>query len=233
MSRITRLSDSLIVIDVVLPVLDEREAIPWVLERLPAGYRAIVVDNGSTDGSADVARSLGATVVSQPIKGFGSACFAGLSAATSEIVCFMDCDASMDPGLLPTVADPVAAGTVDMMLGARKADRGAWPTHARIANQYLGWRLRRSYGLPVTDLGPMRAARRADLLALGITDRRSGWPLEMVLRAAQANWRIAEVPIRYLPRVGKSKTTGTVLGTLRAIKDMSKALRAAAQSARS
>jgi glycosyltransferase involved in cell wall biosynthesis len=220
-------------IDVILPVLNEQEAIPWVLERLPAGYRAIVVDNGSTDDSANVARSLGATVVEQPIRGFGSACYAGLMAATSEIVCFMDCDASMDPGLLPTVADPVAAGEVEMMLGARKADRGAWPFHARVANRYLGWSLRRKYQLPVTDLGPMRAARRAELIALGITDRRSGWPLEMVLRAAQADWRIREVPIRYLPRVGKSKTTGTVMGTLRAIKDMSKALKAAGHAARS
>src|SRR6185503_8888058 len=105
--------------DVVLPVLDEREALPWVLERMPAGYDPIVVDNGSTDGSGELARRLGARVVPEPRAGFGAACFAGLLAARGEVVCFMDCDASLDPRDLPRVARPVLAGEADLVLGAR------------------------------------------------------------------------------------------------------------------
>jgi glycosyltransferase involved in cell wall biosynthesis len=128
--------------DVILPVLDEREALPWVLARMPAGYRPIVVDNGSTDGSAELAAELGARVVHEPRRGFGAACFAGLRAATAEVVCFMDCDASFDPRELDRVADPVAAGRADLVLGAR--GRGAaFPAHARLANRILALELRR------------------------------------------------------------------------------------------
>src|SRR6476659_5648778 len=124
--------------DVVLPVLDERRALPWVLERMPAGYVPIVVDNGSTDGSGELAASLGARVVHEPQPGFGAACWAGLQAAGAELVCFMDCDGSFDPRELPRVADPVAAGTADLVLGARRpTTRGAWPLHARAANRLL------------------------------------------------------------------------------------------------
>lgn len=210
--------------DVILPVLDEADAIPWVLERMPSGFRPIVVDNGSTDGSGDIARRLGAQVVHEPVPGFGAACFAGLTAATGDIVCFMDCDASLHPEQLPRVAGPVAAGTADLVLGARRPAPGAWPLHARALNGVLALELRRRAGLPITDLGPMRAARRADLLSLNIADRRFGWPLEMVLKAAAAGWRIEEVPVPYLPRAGRSKVTGTVKGTARAIRDMAGAL---------
>ena len=207
--------------DVVLPVLDEREALPWVLERMPAAYEPIVVDNGSTDGSGELAARLGARVVREPRPGFGAACFAGLSAARAEIVCFMDCDASFDPRELPRVADPVAAGTADLVLGARRAVAGAaWPLHARAANAVLAFELRRRTGARLSDLGPMRAGRREPLLALGIRDRRFGWPLEMVLRASAAGWRLQEVPVSYLAREGRSKVTGTVRGTFRAVRDM-------------
>jgi glycosyltransferase involved in cell wall biosynthesis len=212
--------------DVILPVLDERDALPWVLERMPAGYVPIVVDNGSTDGSGELAAALGARVVTEPVPGFGAACFAGLSAATDELVCFMDCDASFDPRELPRVADPVAAGTADLMLGARQpTQRGAWPLHARAANRVLALELRRRTRVPLRDLGPMRAARREALLALGIRDRRFGWPLEMVLRAADAGWTIREVPVSYHPRDGRSKVTGTLRGTVRAVRDMTNLLR--------
>ncbi len=207
--------------DVVLPVLDEREALPWVLERMPAGYEPIVVDNGSTDGSGALAASLGAHVVREPQPGFGAACFAGLTAARGEIVCFMDCDASFDPRELPRVADPVAAGTADLVLGARD---GGQPFHALLANRALALELRRRTGARLTDLGPMRAARREGLLALGIQDRRFGWPLEMVLRAGAAGWRIEEVRVTHHPRAGRSKVTGTVRGTVRAVRDMASAL---------
>jgi glycosyltransferase involved in cell wall biosynthesis len=209
-------------IDVVLPVLNERDALPWVLGRMPGGYVPIVVDNGSTDGSGALAAALGARVVHEPRPGFGAACYAGLRAAGADVVCFMDCDASFDPGDLAAVADPVAAGEADLVLGAR---RGAWPAHARLANRLIALELHRRTGARLTDLGPLRAARRTDLLALGIRDRRFGWPLEMVLRAADAGWEIREVPVRYLPRAGRSKVTGTVRGTARALRDMAAVLR--------
>ena len=210
--------------DVVLPVLDEREALPWVLERFPGGYAPIVVDNGSSDGSAELAARLGARVVREPRRGFGAACWAGLDAARADVVCFMDCDASFDPRELPRVADLVARGAADLVLGARDAVPGAWPRHARAANAVLAWELRRRAGVPLRDLGPMRAARREPLLALGIADRRFGWPLEMVLRAAAAGWRIDEVGVAYHPRAGRSKVTGTVRGTVRAVRDMAAVL---------
>ncbi|CAA9476805.1 MAG: Putative glycosyltransferase [uncultured Solirubrobacteraceae bacterium] len=211
-------------VDVILPVLDEAGAIPWVLGRMPAGYNAIVADNGSSDGSAGIAAGLGALVVHEPQRGFGAACFAGLSAATAPVVCFMDCDGSLDPRDLPRVAGPVLAGRADLVLAARVADRGAWPLHARLANAVIARQVRARTGLPLTDLGPMRAAHRQELLALGIRDRRFGWPLEMVLRAHAAGWRIEEDRVRYRPRAGRSKVTGTVRGTLRTIRDMRAAL---------
>jgi len=207
--------------DVVLPVLDEAAALPWVLQRMPAGYRPIVVDNGSTDGSAEIARSLGATVVAEPRRGFGAACHAGLEAATAEVVCFMDCDATLDPGDLPLVAGPVAAGAADLVLGRRHAGADAgWPLHARLGNRAIAASVRRHCGVVISDLGPMRAVPRAALLALGLADRRFGYPLEMVLLAARADWRIREVEVPYHPRIGRSKVTGTVRGTLRTVRDM-------------
>jgi glycosyltransferase involved in cell wall biosynthesis len=212
------------IIDVVLPVLDEVAALPWVLERLPAGYRAIVADNGSTDGSAALARELGAQVVVEPQRGFGAACFAGLRAARSEVVCFMDCDGSLDPADLPLVAGPVLAGDADLMLGARRATRGAWPVHARLANRVLVGELARRGGPRLADLGPMRAARRRALFDLGVADRRFGWPLEMVVRADRAGWRIGEADVPYHQRSGRSKVTGTVRGTVRTVRDMAAVL---------
>ncbi|MEO6654359.1 MAG: glycosyltransferase family 2 protein [Ilumatobacteraceae bacterium] len=212
-------------IDVVLPALDEAAAVSWVVGRMPAGFRAIVVDNGSTDSTAAIAADAGATVVSEPIRGFGSACWAGLQAATSDIVCFMDCDGSLDPFALPMLTAYVEHDEADLVIGERIARRGAWPTHARIANRVLSAEVRRRTRLPLPDLGPMRAARRCALVELELLDRRSGWPLEMILKAASAGMRITTVPVEYRPRSGRSKVTGTVSGTVRAVADMSRLLR--------
>lgn len=212
-------------IDVVLPVLDEAEALPWVLTRMPEGFRPLVVDNGSTDGSAAIAEAHGARVVREPTRGFGAACWAGLQAATGDVVCFMDADGSLDPAHLPELADPVRNDEADLVLGARRAEPRSWPLHARLANTVLMAEVRRRTGLSLRDLGPMRAARTVPLRLLGLTDRRSGWPLEMVLRAHRAGWRITERPLPYLPRSGRSKVTGTVRGTVQAVSDMAGLLR--------
>ena len=211
--------------DVVLPVLDEAAAIPAVLDGIPVGYTPIVVDNGSTDGSAAIARECGAQVVSEPRRGFGAACWAGLLASTADVVCFMDCDGSFSGADLVRVVAPLLAGDADLVLGARQAVSGSWPLHARVANRYLAWELRRRTDVHLRDLGPMRAAHRTALLGLGITDRRFGWPLEMVLRAGAAGWRIVEVDVPYRARAGRSKVTGTVRGTARAVRDMRAVLR--------
>jgi glycosyltransferase involved in cell wall biosynthesis len=213
------------VTDVVLPVLDEAEALPAVLAAMPPGFRPLVVDNGSTDGSGQLAASLGAEVVHEPRRGFGAACFAGLTAARTELVCFMDCDGSLDPAELELVVEPVLSGAADLSLGARRPERSAFAPHARLANLALSWELRRRTGIGLSDLGPMRAARRKPLLALGLKDRRFGWPLEMVLRASAAGWRVEEVAVSYRPRIGRSKVTGTVRGTARAVRDMASVLR--------
>ena len=217
----------MIAVDVVLPCLNEERALPWVLGRLPDGYRAIVVDNGSTDLSAEVAREHGATVVTELRRGFGAAAHAGLLAATAPIVAFCDADASMDPRDLPRVVDPVAARTANLVLGRRRpTTRGAWPLHARIANLALAAMMRSATSLPLHDLGPMRAADRAAMVALDLRDRRSGYPLETVLRGHDAGWRILEVDSPYSPRIGRSKVTGTIRGTYTAVLDMSRLLRA-------
>jgi glycosyltransferase involved in cell wall biosynthesis len=212
-------------VDVVLPCLNEAGALPWVLARIPAGWRALVVDNGSTDGSGEIARALGATVVHEPRRGFGAACHAGLTAATADVVCFCDCDASLDPAHLVPFVHEVRDGTADLVLGRRRPrGRGAWPSHARAGNLALSLLLRRRTGLRLHDLGPLRAARREALLGLGLTDRRSGYPLQMVVRAADAGWRITEHDVPYLPRTGTSKVTGTWRGTWQAVRDMSRVL---------
>lgn len=209
-------------IEVILPALDEAESIPGVLAAMPDGYAALVVDNGSRDRTSQVASDGGARVVYEPRRGFGSACLAGLLAARSELVCFMDCDGSLDPRELHRVTGPVLAGNADLCLGARRPEPGAWPWHAQLANRALAFELRRRTGAPLTDLGPMRAARREALLELHLRDVGSGWPLEMVLRAATARWRIAEVGVTYRARAGgRSKVSGSVRGTARALRDMS------------
>ena len=214
--------------DVILPCLNEAAALPWVLSRIPPGFTAIVADNGSTDGSAEVARAHGAVVVPVPRRGFGAAAHAGLCAASSELVCFADADGSCDPAQLPLLLAPLLDHTADLVLGRRRPTHpSAWPIHARYANAVLARRLRRRYRVPVHDLGPMRTGWRSRLLGLDLVDRRFGYPLEMVLRAAHAGWQLRELEVDYRPRAAgtRSKVTGTLRGSIRTARDMRRVFR--------
>ena len=216
-------------VDVVLPCLDEAGALPGVLAGLPDGWRALVVDNGSRDGSAGVARSHGATVVVETRRGFGAACAAGLAAATAPVVAFCDADGSLDLAELAPLVDDVLAGAAEgrpvLALGRRRpVSARAWPPHARVGNAVLAAGLRRRSGVLLHDLGPMRAGPRLALLGLDLRDPRFGYPLEMVLRAAQGGWQVTERDVTYRPRVGRSKVTGTLRGTVRAVRDMRRVL---------
>jgi glycosyltransferase involved in cell wall biosynthesis len=212
-------------VDVILPCLNEADALGWILGRMPPGMRPIVVDNGSTDGSAVIAHEHGARVVAAPQRGYGAACHAGLLAARAPVVAVMDADATLDPQQLDRVVAPIIDGAADLVIGCRNpVNAAAFPWPLRLANRELSRRLLRRTGLRIADLGPMRAARREALLALNLRDRRSGYPAETVVRAADAGWRIVEVSVDYLPRRGRSKVTGSPLGAWRAVRDMSAAL---------
>jgi glycosyltransferase involved in cell wall biosynthesis len=207
-------------VTVVLPCLNEAASLPGVLAAMPDGYRALVVDNNSTDGTADVARRHGAEVVVEQRPGYGSAVHAGVVAATTSIVAVIDADGSLDARELPPLVDELERGA-DMAIGRRRAVNGLrWPWHARLGTAAVCWRLRTRYGLPVHDIAPMRVARRDALLALGVTDRRSGYPLELLVRAAQAGWRVVEHDVVYGPRAGgKSKVSGSLRGSFIAALD--------------
>lgn len=211
-------------VDIVLPCLDEAEALPAVLAAMPAGYRVLVVDNGSTDDTVAVATACGATVVSEPRRGYGAAVHAGLLAATADLVGVLDADGSLPPQALPRLVAEAANGS-DLAVGRRVPQAGAWPWHARAGNMVLAAVLRQR-GLPVHDIAPIRVGRRQALLDLGVTDRACGYPLELLLRAGAAGWRVREFDVEYRPRAGgRSKVSGSVRGTVRAARDMSAAMR--------
>ena len=207
-------------VTVVLPCLDEAASLPGVLAALPTGYRALVVDNNSTDDTADVARRHGAQVVAESRPGYGAAVHAGVVAAATPIVAVLDGDGSLDPAELPALVDDVQRGA-DMAIGRRRARPGLkWPWHARLGTAAVCWRLRTRHGLQVHDIAPMRVARRDALLALGVADRRSGYPLELLVRAAQAGWSVTEHDVTYGPRTGgKSKVSGSLRGSATAAWD--------------
>jgi glycosyltransferase involved in cell wall biosynthesis len=207
-------------VTVVLPCLNEAASLPGVLAAMPNGYRALVIDNNSTDGTAEVARRHGAEVVAEQRPGYGSAVHAGVVAAKTPIVAVIDADGSLDARELPALVDELDRGA-DMAIGRRRAVDGLqWPWHARLGTAAVCWRLRTRYGLPVHDIAPMRVAHRDALLALGVTDRRSGYPLELLVRAAQAGWRVVERDVAYGPRTGgKSKVSGSVRGSFIAALD--------------
>jgi len=214
--------------DVVIPCRDEAAALPLVLEGVPDGLRPIVVDNGSTDGTADVARRLGATVVDEPRPGYGAAVHAGVLAASSTYVAVVDGDDSMDLGELPVMLAAVRDDGVTMAVGRRRpVDRGVWPWHARVGTTLLAAWLRRSSGFEIHDLAPMRVSRRDDLLSLDVRDRRFGYPLELMIKAARAGWTVREIDIAYRPRAAgtRSKVSGSLRGTAQAAHDFFGVLR--------
>jgi glycosyltransferase involved in cell wall biosynthesis len=206
-------------VTVVLPCLNEAASLPGVLAAMPNGYQALVVDNNSTDGTAEVARRHGAEVVAEQRPGYGSAVHAGVVAATTPIVAVIDADGSLDERELPALVAELDGA--DMVIGRRRAVSGLrWPWHARLGTAAVCWLLRTRYGLAVHDIAPMRVARRDALLALGITDRRSGYPLELLVRAAQACWCVVERDVAYGPRTGgKSKVSGSMRGSFTAALD--------------
>jgi glycosyltransferase involved in cell wall biosynthesis len=207
-------------VTVVLPCLNEASSLPGVLAAMPAGYRALVVDNNSTDGTAEVARRHGAEVITEPRAGYGSAVHAGVAAATAPVVAVLDADGSLDPRDLPRLVDELDRGA-DMAIGRRRPVSGLrWPWHARLGNAAVCWRLRTRHGLAVHDIAPMRVARRDALLDLGVTDRRSGYPLELLVRAAAAGWQVVEHDVAYGPRTGGvSKVSGSLRGSMTAAVD--------------
>lgn len=211
-------------VTVVLPCLNEAEALPGVLAAIPPGYRALVVDNNSTDDTAEVARGHGAQVVAERVPGYGSAVHAGVVAATSPIVAVIDADGSLDPGDLPRLV--AALDGAEMVTGRRRPVRGLrWPWHARLGTAAVCFRLRHKHGLAVHDIAPMRVMRRDDLLNLGVQDRRSGYPLELLVRAAAAGWRVVELDVAYGPRTGGvSKVSGSVRGSFHAAVDFWRAI---------
>ncbi|MGU3498085.1 glycosyltransferase family 2 protein [Mycobacterium sp. C31M] len=212
-------------VTMVLPCLNEAQSLPAVLAATPSGYTTLVVDNNSTDGTAEVARAHGATVVTETRPGYGSAVHAGVVAATTPIVAVLDGDGSLNPQDLPGLVAELDRGA-DMAIGRRRATPGlSWPWHARLGTAAVCWRLRQRYGLPVHDIAPMRVVRRDALLGLGVTDRRSGYPLELLVRAAQANWRVTETDVPYGPRTGgKSKVSGSMRGSAVAALDFWRAI---------
>lgn len=207
-------------VTVVLPCLDEAASLPAVLAAMPDGYRPLVVDNNSSDGTAEVAERHGAHVVHEARPGYGSAVHAGVLAATTPVVAVLDADGSLDPRQLPELVAELERGA-QLAVGRRRATPGLrWPWHARLGTAAVCWRLRHRHGLPVHDIGPMRVARRDELLALGVTDRRSGYPLELLVRAAAAGWRVVERDVTYGPRTGgRSKVSGSLRGSVVAAMD--------------
>ena len=214
--------------DVVIPCRDEALALPTVLAHVPEGWHVIVVDNGSTDGTADVARSLGATVVTEDRPGYGAAVHAGMLAATAEFVAVIDGDASMRLDELVPMLALVREGTATMAVGRRRpVARGVWPWHARAGTKLLAATIRHRSAFGIHDLAPMRVCRRADLLALDVQDRRFGYPLELMLKAARAGWTVSEIDVSYDRRAAgtKSKVSGSFKGTVRVAHDFAKVMR--------
>ena len=215
------------VCDLVLPCKDEAAALTGLLPLVPDLFSVIVVDNGSVDGTAEVAAALGARVFDEPVSGYGSAVHTGLLAAQHDFVAFMDGDGSFDPAELIPMLEEVRSGRADIAVGRRRPVRsGVWPWHARAGNALIVAWLRRRIDLPARDIAPMRVCRRADLIALDVRDRRFGYPVELLQKATRAGWRFSERDVSYHPRAEgtRSKVSGSVKGTVRTARDFWKVL---------
>jgi glycosyltransferase involved in cell wall biosynthesis len=211
-------------VSVIIPTHNEAQAIEHVLSDLPSDLpsdlttEVIVVDSNSNDGTPDIAASMGARVLQEPRRGYGRACLTGMAAANSpDIVVFLDGDYSDRPAELPILLAPILEGRADITLGARLRDRGsasAMPWHQVFGNRLAAGLIRLLYGLQITDLGPFRAGRADVLRALALEETTYGWAVEMILKGAIAGYRVVEVPVSYYPRIGKSKISGTLKGTI-------------------
>jgi len=207
-------------VSVIIPTYNEAQAIGRVLADLPSDLvtEVLVVDSNSTDGTPEVAESMGTRVIREPRRGYGRACLTGLKNVQSpDVVVFLDGDYSDRPSELPLLLAPILGGQADIVLGSRLArgsNRGALPWHQRFGNRLAAGLIRLLYGLKLSDLGPFRAARAEALRALGLEETTYGWAVEMVLKGALAGFRVVEVPVSYRPRIGKSKISGTIKGTL-------------------
>jgi glycosyltransferase involved in cell wall biosynthesis len=220
--------DALETVTVIIPALDEEESLPLVLNDLPNVGQVIVVDNGSRDATADVAAEHGATVVPEPKRGYGAACLRGLATIdksreearpTPEVIVFVDADYSDHPDLLPQLIEPILAGKSDFVLGSRllgQREPGAMPPQSVYGNRLACLLMRILFRVRYTDLGPFRAISYARLRALGMSDQNFGWTIEMQIKAARAGFRIQEIPVPYRRRVGTSKISGTISGTIKA-----------------
>jgi glycosyltransferase involved in cell wall biosynthesis len=205
---------------VIIPTHNEAEAIPRVLADLPGDLvtEVIVVDSNSTDGTPEIAARMGARVMQEPRRGYGRACLTGMAEANSpDVVVFLDGDYSDRPSELPILLAPIIEGRADITLGSRlhaQRSAGALPWHQVFGNRLAASLIRVLYGLRITDLGPFRAGRAEVLRALALEETTYGWAVEMILKGALAGFRVVEVPVSYYPRIGKSKISGTLKGTL-------------------
>ncbi len=207
-------------VSLIIPALNEAESLGVLLSEVPAQLvnQLIVVDNGSTDQTSQVAHAAGALVVSEPRRGYGFACAAGAEKATGDVLVFMDGDGSFVPGELPALLAPLEQGRADLVLGSRTWSNSQpmdMPSHQRFGNRLFTWLLRQRFGLALTDLGPFRAIRRELLLGLDMREYTYGWPLEMIIKTVRRRNPIVEIPITYRPRfAGQSKVSGTLRGTV-------------------
>ena len=209
-----------IIISLVIPTLNEAESIPQVLKKIPFmdGLEVLVVDGGSNDGTVNLARSFGATVIQEQRKGYGQACATGLASAKGKIVVFMDGDGGDDPEYLAQIVAPLLENRADLVLGSRlagKMDQGAMPWHQFLGNWISAKLIFLLYGIKLTDLSPFRAIKRSKFHELRMKEFTFGWPTEMITKAARLKWNIVEIPVSYHPRLGgKSKISGTLRGTI-------------------
>jgi glycosyltransferase involved in cell wall biosynthesis len=207
-------------VSVIIPTRNEASAISRVLADLPADLvtEVLVVDSNSTDGTPEIAAKMGARVVHEPQHGYGRACLKGLAIADApDVVVFLDGDYSDRPAELPLLLAPIAEGRADITLGSRLGEQrivGALPWHAVFGNWLAASLIKLLYGVRISDLGPFRAARAEVLRELALEEATYGWAVEMILKGALKGFRIVEVPVSYYPRIGKSKISGTVRGTL-------------------